>query len=202
MYIALEGIKGSGKSTLLNGVYKTLSQMGDISFTKFGITAPMPIHHPMERALVRRSDDAFMEKLFLQRAYYNYPTSTEELIIGDRSIATAIVTRWDKWNDPLFTINRVKYQYGMLRKPEIIVFMNTPIEVSINQIQQRKNKLTGKSDEAPDKLKKQQEVYGELFEDKYYLRHLGGMQYIRLDYCESAETLQNEFISIIKYYKK
>jgi len=205
MYLALEGIKGAGKSTLLESLaFDKISNSKDVRF--FPITASMPARNPMEilfnsQPLLQANDD-FMELLFLQRAIYHNPKDKEGLIIGDRSLTTAIVTRWEKWKDPYYTIKKVKREYDKIIKPDVIIYLESPISVSIQNISQRAQKKTGIKDEKYVELCKAADVYHELLFDGLYEMVFSKTQIIKIPYSPSQSDIKTELYSIIKFYNK
>jgi len=203
MYIAIEGIKGSGKSTIINEwLPYTKSQSMDVGC--FPITAPMTVWHPMECQyrynLQLQNDDDFTEQLFINRAYWNQPTEKFATLIGDRSIVTAIVSRWQKWDDPYQTISKVKEDYKDIMKPDVIILIETPVENALINIASRTPKLTGKRDESRQQLQSAHEVYQELILDGLYSRQLGITDIIRLPYTPDIDSIQKEIFSIFKFY--
>jgi thymidylate kinase len=183
MYIAIEGIKGSGKSTIINELVQDCIQ-SKLEYDIFPITAPMSEHHPFEEKLrecpeIISSDD-FVEKLFLHRAYWHQRKISwkSPIVIGDRSIATACVTRWNKWGDPNYTCNRVKYQYAGIMKPKKIIWLDTEIEFASKNISKRLQKSTGIYDETVDKLYESKEAYSKLFFEHHYEKVFGKVEVI------------------------
>ncbi len=205
MYIAIEGIKGSGKSTLVSRISAKYSQ-GPSEFSSFPITASMGNAHPLEQLLLvdneLRNNDDFLEMLFLHRAYWNQPKADSKLILGDRSIATAIVSRWDKWGDPYHTIEKVKTEYRNIRTPNVIIWLDTPMTNALENIGKRKQKILGKREEGQEQLSWAKGLYEELLLDGLLARKMAKTQIIKIqntgDYC----TLSEEINSIIKFYKK
>lgn len=205
MYIAIEGIKGAGKSFLIKSLKKyDLQRSSGVMF--FPITAPMPANNPLEmifnRNSVLQTRDDFIEYLFLQRAFFHNAKVQGSLIIGDRCLATSLVTRWNKWRDPIYTIKKVKKDYEKIRKPDVIIYLESPITVSLDNISKRIQKKTGIKDEKSIELCKASEVYHELLLDGLYNVHFSKAQIIKIPYTPIQNDIQKEIFSIIKYYKK
>jgi len=203
MYIAIEGIKGCGKSTILKNIFRD-NKSRLVNVCHYPITAPMAANHHLERELKLnkhyQNNDDFIEKLFLTRAYRNQPKSVWPTVIGDRSLATAIVTRWDKWQDPYYTISKVQKDYSLIIKPDVIVFIDTPIPSAETNISKRNARLTGMLDEKPGLLRKADDIYKELFQGGTYKKYFGKTQLIDVSYTINMEEMCSEILSIIKYY--
>lgn len=205
MYITIEGIKGSGKSTLIDRImnsYKTSPN----EVTAFPMTAAMGNKHPLEQMLIQdsqlKTNDDFLEVLFKYRAHWNQPTINSKIILGDRSIATAIVSRWNKWGNPFYTMKKVKYEYRNIITPNVIIWLDTPVQNALGNIKKRKQKVLGKNEEAEDKLITTKEHYEELLLDGLFLRKMAKTQIIKIQNYSNCKSLQQEIISILNFYKK
>ena len=203
MYLAIEGIKGCGKSTLLKKVL--MGQVNKLAgASAFPITAPMHSSHPFElkfkHCASSQANDDFIERLFLQRAIWNQRRCLHSFIVGDRSIATAIVTRWDKWRDPFVTISRVKKEYQGILRPNVILYIDTPVESAHSNILKRRPKLTGKIDEELPSLIKANDVYKELFIDGLYNKKFIKTQFVVIPYSDRETDICKEISSILKFY--
>ncbi len=205
MYIALEGIKGSGKSSIIQNIMG--SPLGRIT-SLFPITEMAKADTISERMLSAmpelKTDDSFMEKLFLNRAIYNNGKVDihKPLILGDRSILTAYVTRWEKWKDPGYAIKRIEQQYKNVRKPDVIVFMENTVQKSILNIAGRKQKTTGQQDEKYESLALADSIYRMLLLEGEYRRKIGRAQVIRLQAGAELDLITTEINNILKYYAK
>ena len=204
MYIAIEGIKGSGKSTLIN----TLLQMNSKEIKRFELF-PMtaPINHKYLKFNVtnpKNFHDSYIERMFIDRAYWHHKRLINKrgLILGDRSIATACVTRWNTWKDPYFTIERVKRQYNSIINLDVVIWLKTDFTIAEKQIAQRKKKSIRCCDEKSESLKTASEIYEELFCAKIFHKKISKIQVIELLNIDDKEALHNEFKSILNFYSK
>lgn len=206
MYIALEGIKGAGKSTIFSTLKIKSSTM--VGLQRFPMTAPMSFSHPLERIVKSGSTisnvDCFIEKLFLNRAYYHYKKIDHHngLVLGDRSIATAFVTRWNKWNDPYYTIKRIQKQYFGIVPLDVVIWIKSDVPTAVERIKARVQKSTGRSEEQYSALTAAANNYEELFKDKIYQRKIGKLQFIEIDNKESIDQTATEILGIIKFYSR
>jgi thymidylate kinase len=161
----------------------------------------------MEQLLTKKPElknhDGFMEQLFLYRAHiHDSGLSQQGLILGDRSVLTAYVTRWKKWNDPLYTIRRIKEQYKNIRTPDVYILLELPVEASLKHIESRKAKPTGTEDERKESLQLADEIYRHLLVDGEYKRKIGKTQTIRVNAGMGIASTSEEIIQILKHYKK
>ena len=206
MYIAIEGIKGSGKSTIIDLLVNDYNKKG-ISPEIFPITAPMELTHPLEKTLSiqpsKAQSDSFLEKLFLCRAYWQQHKISEksQIIIGDRSIATACATRWHKWGNPSYTCRRVKWQYAGILRPQIIIWLDTPLEFAVKNISKRPQKITGKNDESIERLIESQMAYTQLLFGKEYEKTFGKVEVVNVKNDINIDVVVENIKSIINKYQ-
>ncbi len=206
MHIAIEGIKGSGKSTILGNMVaqKDSVQSGT---SLFSITSPMYSGHPLENMHhnfpVLRENDAFMEHLFRERAHWNQiHCKKSPVILGDRSIVTSYVTRWERWQDPYYTIGRVNAQYENIMKPDVIIWLNSTVEAASVNIAARKTKELGQREEKANSLVLAKDIYQELFKDRLLLRKGFNCQIVEVGCCGNSHETTSEITSIFDYYSK
>jgi thymidylate kinase len=185
----------------------------DINDTKakhmklFPITASMSKNHPMEKFHQinpeLKSNDDFIENLFIHRAYWNQPDKKEKMIVGDRSILTSYVSRWMKWSDPFYTIRKVENQYKGIMKPDVLIWLETPVETASRNIRKRKQKEIRKSDEAEEKLITDKLIYDELIAGNLYKKKIENVEIIILENTipkEVKEELVDDVLQIMNVY--
>jgi len=207
MYIAVEGIKGSGKSTLISSTLLNVSE--EIRGLEiFPITEPMTPSHKLEilgnKIQTKTADDTHVENLFIERAHWHQSRLNDKrgFILGDRSIATACVTRWDNWDDPYLTIKRIKKQYQNIIGLDVVIWLKTNIKTAEQRIIQRAKKSIRCCDETITNLSKAAEIYDELFSGRLYHKKICNIQVVELNNLLDKEDVQNEFKSILKFYSK
>lgn len=207
MYIALEGIKGSGKSTVTQRVIERNSASFP-STDIFTFTGSMCTQHPWERIVRNRkelkTDDSFIENLFLRRALWNQALVdfSKPVILGDRSIATACVTRWKKWNDPYYTIKKISDDYSKIIRPGVIIWLKTPVFLALQNIKGRPSKSLVEQDETLLAIQQSSDAYEELLKDGIYNKKIGKVQLVELDNRFGIENMVNEILLIIKFYSR
>lgn len=205
MYIAIEGIKGIGKSSIYEGILPKCRAV-NFDFQFFPITAPIKINNSLEKPCFNQFKfqltDSFVEMKFVARAEWHLKklVTNDGIVLGDRSIITSYVTRWDKWNDPLYTIKRVNLLQRSIPQPDVIVWIQGDAIKASENIRNRESKNTGKNDETLVVLLRAAEIYQELFEEQYYNKKIKTSQLIILPNTNSIDELSNEVFSIFEYY--
>ena len=122
------------------------------------------------------------------------------MIIGDRSILTSYVSRWMKWSDPYYTIKKVEHQYKGIMKPNVLIWLETPVGIASTNISKRKQKEIRKADESEEKLITDKSIYEELIKDNLYKKKIENVETIILKNNGNKDELKNEIKQIIKYY--
>ena len=172
----------------------------------FPITGAMCHRHPMELMLTSnpglKNSDSFIEKLYIERAYWNHKLVSPNKfhVLGDRSIATACVTRWEKWNDPYYTIRKVNGEYSGIIKPDVFIWLKTTQEMAVANIAKRPVKCLGNIDEAPAVLEKTRNIYEELFRGRIFNRKIRKVQLVEVDNHTDIKETEKELISILNFY--
>lgn len=207
MHIALEGIRGAGKSTIISRVLPEARLIiPDLNFMP--ITAPMCTLHPFEKLIKEKpslqNDDRYIEQLFLERAIWHQSQliNRSKFILGDRSIATAFVTRWNKWKDPYYTISKVKEQYKDIQRPDVIIWLKSDLNKALENIKSRVQKEICQKDERSESLVEANNIYEELFSGRVYHRKVNSIQVVEVQNCTSTDVVSSEVLSIIKFYSK
>jgi thymidylate kinase len=205
MYIAIEGIKGSGKTTILDSLLNTML-VGNFDFSYYPITKKLQKLNKMEEVLVKnpmmKNNDDFLELLYYTRANINLKRikGHSNFIIGDRSIITSYITRWDKWNDPYHTIKRVSHFTPTVPKPDIIIWISCNPALSYKYIKERNKDDLGKKYEEFSNLIFQQEVYEELFVEKFFTKKIKKSQLVTINNNTDIHNIKNEIFNILKFY--
>ncbi|HQZ59672.1 MAG TPA: deoxynucleoside kinase [Acinetobacter sp.] len=192
MYIAIEGVKGSGKSTLLAQLTEKLQQQ-NIQFVSFNPTRPMPMQTWWEQSYAQWAhDDSFISALYSARANYHAQATDfqQDLVLGDRSILTSMVTRWQQNRHRLGSyIRQVQMQEQAVPVPDVVLYL----DVSLNVVQQRlaqRERHYGLQDETLLRLQQTQQAYRQIFRQKQRFG-LHNMQVEVFDANQnSAELLQ------------
>jgi thymidylate kinase len=165
MYIAIEGIKGSGKSTLVEGLTTRLGAR-DLTFHVLAPTRPMSANEPLEQLLRRggEGDDALVEAVYAARSTHHALAAESgrvDLVLGDRSLFTSLSTRWHQHDPhhPHDHISRVRSREPVLRFPDHVLYLQTPLEVAVGRTRLRPDRDYGRRDEQPERLRDAHEGY-------------------------------------------
>ncbi len=166
VYIALEGVKGSGKSTVFESLVAWLDTT-DVRYSTLCPTRKSPDFTWWERENLSRSpdDDLWREELYGHRARYAYENADfdADLVLGDRSVVTGYMTRWQKWGDPEITIARVEARHGFMPAPDHIVYLNVEYRDVEKRLFQR-TRSYGKHDETFWRIEENLAAYREIRE--------------------------------------
>ena len=169
IHIAFEGIKGSGKSTLYNAICKRVLEAG-ISYVGYHPTAAAPPHLPVAHLLdvyphLINCDD-MMEILYAERADWHSRMINWEssLLLADRSLATSYATRWHKWGNANSTIARVDKIHVNVPVPDIIYWLECPVNIALKRIELRGQRNYGLIDQTPQRLREVYAAYHEIMQ--------------------------------------
>jgi len=176
LYIALEGVKGSGKSTLLKELAAQLEASG-YEVVLLCPTAPGPWWHWSELAAHVpwvAQWDWVVERRYAARSQHSaqraastlaelQPSARPVIILGDRSVFTSLVTRWER-----------AQQYGVARHwretraleplipiPELVIYLDAPLCLLSKRLKLRARSY-GLRDERRERLIQAQSAYREL----------------------------------------
>lgn len=204
-YFAVEGIKGSGKSTVTRMICDTLAAEG-ISVGLIGPTRPCSGFSFFEFLSANmpalRNSDLWNELLYARRSASaaSLMKCTDTVYIGDRSIVTSYVSRWNKWNDPERTIRRVNLLEPFLPSPEVIFYLTLTAEEALRRISRREKRNYGLEGQTPARIKAALEAYEQI--QKMNLPRLRDTVWVRVDAFAPSEVVASGIADRIKHYMK
>lgn len=164
LYVAIEGVKGVGKGTLISNL-KTQLQKEEIKFLELNPTQPLTNHfiEKVDQLLPLRRFDVWRKYLYAVRSQMSSrhvrrelskSDSTYNLILGDRSILTSLVTRWP--DEP--TRDRIETHFENVRKleseipiPDVIIYLEADLDAILERISNRRRDY-GQEDEEKSKI--------------------------------------------------
>ncbi len=194
MYIAIEGVKGSGKSTLLARLTEKLQQQ-NVQFVSFNPTRPMPMQSWWEQSYEQWAhDDTFISALYSARANYHAQATDfqQDLVLGDRSILTSMVTRWQQNRHQLTSyIRQVQMQEQAVPVPDVVLYL----DVSLNVVQQRlaqRQRHYGLQDETLLRLQQTQQAYRQIFRQKQRF----GLQDMQVEVIDANKNAEYTFLTV------
>lgn len=187
MYIALEGIKGAGKSTLLTLLSEALEQSG-LAHATFKPTQAMPQYMWWEQAYPQwQHDDAYRSALYTARANYHAEQTNfeDQLIIGDRSILTSFVTRWDQQDDKAEFIRCIREREYAVPVPDVVWYLHVDLDIVKQRLTARQRSY-GLHDETISRLAMAQQAYQQIFQNKADL----GLKNMQIQYFDANEKVE------------
>ena len=206
MYIAIEGIKGSGKTTLIKGLKKYLeNKEGDIKPITANPTESIPVFSIAEKMSKMfsflRKIDKWNEYLYTLRSNYvgKHTNWEQPLIIGDRSIITSYVTRWNKWKNPNICINKVNKKENTILPPNCVIYLNISPEIAEKRLKQRQNnKNSVKYHESIDSLKEANNAYKEIQRNSIQIDRISGTKWYNINIEQrNEEEVLSDCIKIV-----
>jgi thymidylate kinase len=191
MYIAIEGVKGVGKSTLLHHL-KGWLELAGVDYQMLCPTRPMPEYCWWEHA-ARYSDyiddDAFRQALYAARSNHHASQIdwSRELILGDRSIITSLVTRWEQTQRMPASqyVQQVRQQEYAIMLPDHVIVLDLPDRVLLPRLAQRRRRY-GKHDECLARLHAARSAYHQIEQHAATL----GLDSIRWHWVNADLTMQ------------
>jgi thymidylate kinase len=129
-YIVLEGPKGCGKSTLYERLCREFKHRG-VAFTPLCPTRPGEgALESLARVGVLSDWDTFRERLYAARSNFHARRARgSEVVMGDRSILTSYVTRWNgaSAGHRRATLARVRRLEHEISLPDHVLYLHAPV---------------------------------------------------------------------------
>lgn len=188
MYVVLEGLKGVGKSTILNHLRGWLELSG-VDYQMLCPTRPMPRHIWWEQAYRHyQHDDEFRQALYAARSNYHASRIDfrRELILGDRSIITSLVTRWDQAQQMPAAryVEQVRQMEHQITLPDHVLLLDAPDSVLLPRLAAR-HRDYGQYDEQLERLQAARSAYRQIERQAEQL----GLERIRWHHVQTARHL-------------
>jgi thymidylate kinase len=155
MYIAIEGIKGTGKSSVLAQIERMVEAKGIpyAMLRPYCLNGSRAVSDRLFRLTGNFWPDALVARFYARRSDRHAARIPKRcgLLIGDRSILTSYVTRWDE-SDPAASMSAVDLMERRIPVPDHVVLLEAPVEVALQRVRQRRRRGHGCGDEKPDRL--------------------------------------------------
>jgi thymidylate kinase len=157
----------------------------------------MPPGIPIEWAATNfpylRKIDWFNEKLYAERAtwFASRMGNSYDLILGDRSIVTSYVTRWQKWAIPEKCIKRVDCMEVKVPTPDYVIWLYCEPKDALARIKSRPERNYGLHDEKIDRLQLAHNAYYEIFSQSIPPR-LKNTQWVVINGMRNADIIALE----------
>lgn len=202
-YFVIEGVKGSGKSTVTRMICNTLAEEG-ISVRLIGPTRPCAGFSLLEWVSANiptlRNYDFWNEFLYAGRSASaaSLMKCSDTIYIGDRSIVTSYVSRWDKWNDPEITVRRVNLLEPFLPAPDVIFYLSLTAEEALRRISLREKRNYGLEAQTPPRIAAALKAYEQI--QNASLPRLRNTVWVRIDASASADEVAEVIAERIKHY--
>lgn len=222
VYVCLEGVKGVGKSTVLSDVKAAYRAQG-VAFAEAcptkSIANPHPPDHLLEYLSSRipslRSEDEWNEALYAERSRHVARTVdwSSPLIIGDRSVVTSYVTRWQKYGSAQQTIDRVDQYESEIPAPNVVIELRLSVDVLLKRLQNRE-RFYGKHDETVERLHEQLAAYDDIYaylknrhagerSDVFTMPRLAHTQWhrVEVDPAQTPAQVSRGILDIVEQYR-
>lgn len=146
--IVLEGLDGSGKSTQLSLLENALNKMGvnfkTVSFPEYDLPSCAPVKMYLAGEFGTNPNDvnAYAASLFyavdrfasLKKNWGDFYESGGIILAGRYTTSNAIHQTskldYDKWSDYLDWLEELEYEKVGIPKPDKVIYLNVPVEVS------------------------------------------------------------------------
>jgi len=198
-YIAIEGLKGAGKSTQIKKLCEILAD----NHIVYSVISPTAITNKNSIVEILYSKYKWLQnKSFSRALLYSYRAIAAQkkanwnahLILGDRSIVTSYITRWRKWiNSPLLTIIFVNILQPFIKSPDIIIYIEVPIETLEGRLRKRG---VSDIDSTTNRLQEMDLAYKEIV-NTYKIRKLRNTKWISIKGDTTEENVSKELYNII-----
>lgn len=153
--IVLEGLDGSGKSTQLSILEKNLSNMGldfkTVSFPEYTLPSCEPVKMYLAGEFGKKPNDvnAYAASLFyavdrfasFKKGWCDFYMSGGLILAGRYATSNAIhqTSKLDKsqWGEYLTWLEDLEYEKVGIPRPDKVIYLNVPIDVSQNLLSSR-----------------------------------------------------------------
>lgn len=200
MYICLEGVKGCGKTTVFETIIKEL-QGRNVNYATLSPTKKSEkssiLEYFHEKFTFLHKIDFWNEMIYANRSN-NAAKSidwSQNLILGDRSIVTSYVTRWNRWHTPEYCIDRINKKHKFIQAPDIIIYLDISISTVMSRIKLRENRTYGKHDETIERIEEAINSYKKIMD--YKIKKLENTQWFIVNAEQSPEQVAGDCLTII-----
>ena len=203
-YIVIEGVKGVGKGTVLNLVRQALEKCGIRALALNPTQALASGHYweQIDQALPLRHLDWWKERLYAARSQvhshrvyedleqYNQAQQKVDVILGDRSILTSLVTRWpqeDSLDHVVSAYKRVRELESSIPLPDQVIYLDADLD-TINERLHGRDRSYGLEDETQARISEAMQAYHHLAS----LASIGNQPFahIQWTYLDASQTLE------------
>ncbi len=197
MYIAIEGIKGAGKSSVLAYLERHLASMG----VRHQLLRPYAVQNPgswLERAYWWTGGywpDWAVARFYALRSdtCVTAVPRRSGLLIGDRSIITSYVTRWND-ADPVAGMNAVDRLERRIALPDQVILLNTSVDLALRRIARRPARCYGRRDEQRDRLHSAANAYARLAAEPSHF----GLDYIKWHVVDASRSTEQVAADVLR----
>ncbi len=162
--IVIEGTDSSGKQTQTEILYEKLKSEGikvkKISFPNYDSPASEPVKMYLAGEFGEKANDVNPYPVSTMYAVDRYASfkkdwehfySEEGVVITDRYTTSNMVHQASKFTDPgdkakyLEWLEDLEYEKMEIPRPDVVFFLNMPVDVAQKLMSERKNKITGET---------------------------------------------------------
>lgn len=197
MYIAIEGIKGAGKSSVLAYLERHLASMG----VRYQLLQPYAVQNAgswLERAYRRTGGywpDWAVARFYALRSdsCVTAVPRRSGLLIGDRSIITSYVTRWND-ADPIAGMNAVDLLERRIALPDQVILLNSSVDLALRRIAQRPSRCYGRKDEQRERLRSAANAYALLAAEPSRF----GLDYVKWHVVDASRSTEQVAADVLR----